>query len=316
MEKINFNRDFNRVIVIAGPTASGKTGVSIELSKLMEIEIVSADSRQLYKYLNIGTATPNDEELKLVKHHFISTLDPTDYYSAGQFGKEATEVCFNIIARGRVPVIVGGSGLYIKALCEGFFDESDITDVTDIREKLTSLLEKKGKDFLYDELKKNDPESAQLYSDKNPRRVIRALEYFQSTGEKFSKAMKEKFISSPFKPLYFAIDYPREELYNRINQRAEIMWKEGIIEETKKVLKMGYSPQLNSLNTVGYKEAIQFLNAELSENKALDKLKQSTRRYAKRQITWFKRINKMVWLSGTQKEIAHKIYERFNQINL
>lgn len=282
----------NTVIIIAGPTASGKTDLSLHLAQEFDSEIISADSRQLYKYLDIGTAKPGKDELKSVKHHFIDIVNPDEYYSAGLFGNEAYKCAKDILYRKKIPIVVGGSGLYIKAMCDGLFEEnSDNVELSEIRKRLENELIEHGLDYLYSKLMQIDAESALLYKEKNPRRIIRALEYYYSSGNIFSEAQKIKTQIRAISPIYFVINRNREELYDRINLRSEIMWKSGIIEETQKVLKMGYSKDLNSLNTVGYKEVIAFIENRMSEQTALDKMKQTTRNYAKRQVTWFKRLN-------------------------
>ncbi len=295
------------LLAIVGPTASGKTAVSLELAKLIDIEIISADSRQIYKHLDIGTAKPTKDELKKVKHHFIDIVEPDEYYSAGLFGNQADVIANQIFSRKKIPVLVGGSGLYIKALCEGLFDE-DASEIRDsIRKELSDRLTREGSVKLYEELGKVDNDSAKLYSDKNPRRILRALEYFYLTGKPLTKAHSEKKTDKNFKTKYFGIYFEREELYKRINVRAEQMWEMGLIKETEKVLKMGYSPGLNSLNTVGYKECISYINGVLSKDEAIELTKRNTRRYAKRQMTWFRKNKYIEWLSNDSKEIARII---------
>ncbi|MFP4527686.1 MAG: tRNA (adenosine(37)-N6)-dimethylallyltransferase MiaA [Candidatus Kapaibacterium sp.] len=299
------------IIVILGPTASGKTEVSLRLADYFNIEIISADSRQLYRHLDIGTATPTEEELSRAPHHFVSCIDPDEYYSAGQFGEDAWNAALEIAGRGNLPVVVGGSGLYIKALCEGLFGEGPSKTRFEVREILTKRFETEGIEPLYEELKKVDPKSAELYDDRNPRRIIRALEYWHTHGRAFSEAHEEFARRRNADPLYFAIDYPRDELYGRINRRAEMMWDEGLLDEVERVLEMGYSPKLNSLNTVGYKEAIAYLEGKIDRESAVELMKRNTRRYAKRQLTWFRRYEDIVWLSGEPAAIARRIFESF-----
>lgn len=279
------------VIVIAGATASGKTDFSIELSKELPIEVISADSRQVFKYLDIGTAKPTKKEIAQVTHHFVDIINPDEYFSAGYFGNVAYKTIDEIFSRGRIPVVVGGSGLYIKALCEGLFDDdSDNSEYSEIRKSLEEKFNNYGIDVLCNELEKVDSASMEKYSDKNPRRIIRALEYFYTNNIPFSKAHQIYDKSRNINPLYFAIDRSRDELYNRINQRTEIMWSSGLVAETENVLNMGYSKELNSLNTVGYKETIQYLEKEISDKRAIELIAQHTRNYAKRQLTWFRKI--------------------------
>lgn len=315
MERLNlefFNKQFfplKPLIVILGPTASGKTSAAIELTEYVDIEIISADSRQIFKYLDIGTAKPTSEELAAAKHHFIDIVEPDEYYSAGVFGKAALETASDIFSRGKLPVVAGGSGLFIKALCDGFFDDDDYDNDNEIREKLNYRMEIEGRDMLYGELSEIDPDSADRYNDRNPRRILRALEYFYTTGKKFSDAFELTNKQNIFKPIYFGIEYKREELYSRINQRTEIMWKSGLIEETESLLQMGFSPDLNSLNTVGYKECIDFLNKNLTLTEAIEKTQQNTRRYAKRQLTWFRRNTEINWLNPKNGSIGAQIYK-------
>jgi len=301
------------LIVILGPTASGKTAVSIKLSEKIDAEVISADSRQIYKYLDIGTAKPSQAELNAVPTHFIDLLEPDEYYSAGLFGNQAEKVAVDIINREKVPLVVGGSGLYIKALCEGLFDEeSDNRQRIAVREKLQKDFEDNGIDDLFDKLKEIDPVSTEKYSDKNPRRVLRALEHYYVTGKSFSQAHKLQENNRNFNVVYFGIEFPRQELYDRINLRAEQMWQNGLVEETKKVLNMGFSPELNSLNTVGYKETIAFLQNKLSVMEALEEIKKNTRHYAKRQMTWFRKVENVNWLAGDTKDICNGIIQKLD----
>jgi len=300
--------DKKSVIVILGPTASGKTGTAVELNKLLEIEVISADSRQIYKHLSIGTAKPEPEELQAVKHHLVDFLDPAIVYSAGQFEKDADITAKNIIGKNKIPALVGGSGLYIQSFCEGLFNEGKEKNL-EVRNKIEERMKNEGIDPLYDELLIYDPELAAKYPDKNPRRVTRALEYYHTTGVALSKAHQLFAKKKDVTCIKFGIETQRDLLYGKINRRAEIMWENGLIEETQSVLDMGYSADLNSLNTVGYKECIAYLTGDLSREEALEKMKINTRRYAKRQITWFKRFDDIIWLSGSKTDIALKIFK-------
>ncbi len=287
-------------VVIAGPTASGKTSLSLALSKFLPVEIISADSRQLYRYMDIGTAKPSKEELAMVKHHFIDYLNPDEEYNAGRFGDEAESVVKEIFEKGKIPLVVGGSGLYIKSLCEGLFQQENQDEIKKIRKLLTKKLEAQGKDRLYQELEKVDPDAAAIYTDKNPRRVLRALEYYYAFGESILASRKEKKTKRNFNFKYFGINFERQRLYERINLRAELMWRQGLVNETEQLLNMGYSPELNSLNTVGYKETIAYLHGKLKEQEAIEEIKKNTRRYAKRQMTWFKKVENIQWLDADE----------------
>ncbi|MBI3258192.1 MAG: tRNA (adenosine(37)-N6)-dimethylallyltransferase MiaA [Ignavibacteriae bacterium] len=298
-------------IAIVGATCSGKTQTSIELSRLIDAEIISADSRQIYHYLTIGTAKPTIEEQNACPHHFIDILNPDEQYSAGKFAGDARIVAEYIFNRGKTPLIVGGSGLYITALCDGIFDEKiDDSNILH-RVQLEERLAKEGKEALYKELSELDSDSAQKYTDQNPRRIIRALEYYYTTGIPLSVAHKNQMNKvTTFATQLFGIEIERPLLYERINQRCIEMWSNGLVEETEKILSMGYSPELNSINTVGYKETIAYLSGAYTKTKAIEKMQQSTRNYAKRQLTWFRKNPNITWLSGTPASISEEIFRR------
>jgi tRNA dimethylallyltransferase len=313
-------------IAIVGATASGKTATSLELAFLLglhndfafPIEIISADSRQVYRYLTIGTAKPSKEDLAIVPHHFVDEKNPDERFSAGDFGSEAALRLASIRTRGKLPVIVGGAGLYVQALCDGFFDEyariGNDESLTSLqqqeRERLQEEFEAHGIEPLAEELVRVDAESARKYADRNPRRILRALEYYRLTGEAFSKAHQALHVDRDFTTRFFGVDVPRSELYTRINARAEAMFADGLLEETAAALAMGYAPEVNALNTVGYKEAIAHLRGEISLARAIELAQQNTRRYAKRQLTWFRRDERIEWLSGAPEEIAHSVITR------
>lgn len=286
-----------KLIVLLGPTASGKTELSLQLTNYFDFEIISADSRQIYKYLDIGTAKPTPDELKKVNHHFISIINPDEYYSAGIFAKEASEIIHSINKQGKIPLVVGGSGLYIKALCEGLFESDYDSKVKLIaKKKLIKMKNDFGIDYLYKHLESIDPEAAKIYPDKNPSRIIRALEHYYITGTKFSSSL-EKISEPDFETHYIGIYTDRQKLYSRIDDRTEKMWELGLLNETKDILERGYSPDLNSLNTVGYKECISLLQGNISEKTAVEKIKQHTRNYAKRQMTWFRKVPNVKWIN-------------------
>jgi tRNA dimethylallyltransferase len=310
------NSDRPYVIFIIGPTASGKTAVSLKLSELLDIEVISADSRQIYKYLDIGTAKPELEELSKVPHHFIDIILPDQYYSAGIFGDQAAAKAEQIISRKHIPVVVGGSGLYIKAMAEGLFPEETVNDPKrqKVREQIETRILQNGIEEVYNELMEVDPVSANKYSDMNPRRILRAMEYYHMTGNPLSIAHSKHFIGRNFTPIYFEIQHDRAVIYDIINRRSKLMWDRGIVNETRRVLDMGFSENLNSLNTVGYKEAIKFINGQLNEERALELMQQSTRNYAKRQVTWFKSIESSVKVRGSSESIALKIKSFYEKL--
>jgi tRNA dimethylallyltransferase len=303
------------VIVITGPTGSGKTDFALKLADIADIEIISADSRQIYKYLNIGTAKPKPEELAKVKHHLIDYLNPDEDFSAGKFADTAKLLLNQIIESGKIPVIVGGTGFYIKALFEGLseVDDNESEEAKEIREKYDLILKNEGRDHLYGLLAAIDMESAAKYSDKNPRRIIRALEHFELTGNKFSDTFgSEK--PSEFSPQYYVVNPSREELYKRINDRTDLMFRNGLIKETAAVVEMGYPPTLNSLNTVGYKECISMIFGEIPIERAIELTKQNTRKYAKRQVTWLNQIQNYREFARSSSQLMQEMIDKYNKI--
>ena len=282
-----------KVIVIVGPTCSGKTRLGSLLAEQVNGEIISADSRQVYKYLDIGTAKPEDYILKKVKHHFISQLTPDEDFNVSKFEKQALEVIEKIFSNGKQPIVVGGTGLYIKALIDGIFDTADKDE--EYRKQLLLLKNEFGNQYLYDKLLKIDPESASKMQPSNWKRVIRALEVYNLTGEKIGVHQKrfERKINWNF--IQFGLNWERKILYNNIEKRVDEMMKAGLVNEVKNILKKGYNKNLNSLNTVGYKEIISYLGNEISLERAIELIKRNTRRYAKRQMTWFNKDQRIRW---------------------
>jgi tRNA dimethylallyltransferase len=309
-----------KVIVLAGPTCSGKTTLSVLMAEKLNTEIISADSRQFYKYLDIGTAKPDKHILKKIKHHFINILEPDEYFNVSLFEKRALNIIEALLDKNKIPIVAGGSGLYIKALTEGIFDEADYNE--EIRNKFMLIKKERGMEGLYKELKLVDPESASRMLPQNWKRVLRALEVYYSTGQPIWKfhEKQEREIDIEFKT--FGLNWKREVLYNNIELRVDGMIDNGLIEEIKYILDKGYSKTLNSLNTVGYKEIISYLDGEITLDRAVDLIKRNTRRYAKRQMTWFRGVEGMHWfdvssfddLNNISEEIikSERLYERKN----
>jgi tRNA dimethylallyltransferase len=298
-----------KVIVITGPTCSGKTVLSLVLAGALDSEIISADSRQFFKYLNIGTAKPARNILKKVKHHFINSLNPDEYYNASKFEKDALDICEKLLQNNKIPIIAGGSGLYIKAVIDGIFDSADV-DI-DYRNFLINQKELFGNEYIYNELKKVDPESASKMLPQNWKRVLRALEVYHQTGKKIWKQQQEYKRNLNLKFYQYGLKWEREKLYRNIEDRVDKMITDGLVEEVKNILNMGFSKKLNSLNTVGYKEIISYLDKEITFERGVELIKRNTRRYAKRQITWFNTDKRIKWfevennydLSRISKEI-------------
>lgn len=285
------------LIVIAGPTAIGKTALAIEIAKHFKTEIISADSRQFFREMTIGTAKPSPEELATVKHHFINSHSIHDEVSVGSFEKEAIAKIEALFSDHDVLILVGGSGLYINAVLYGFDELPTVAD--DIRSTLNDRLNHAGLSDLQDELKLVDPIYYAQVDIQNPQRIIRALEIYQSSGKPFSSFRKGKTTNRPFKSIIIGLNMDREDLYKRINERVDLMIKDGLIEEVK--LLADYK-QLNSLNTVGYSEIFNAIDEKYSLDRAIELIKQNTRRFAKRQLTWFKKSPEMIWFKPDQKE--------------
>jgi len=285
------------VVVITGPTASGKTDLSLMLANDLQSEIISADSRQVYKMMDICTAKPSKEELSSVNHHLIDFLNPDGEYSAGIFARDASRVINELSSTGKTPIVCGGSLFYIKALFEGLFDGDSQSTNHELRHQLNKQCEEQGLEPLLTQLQEVDAVSYERVDKNNKQRVIRALEYYLSNNEKLSDAQKREENNNNFRPIYFAIDFPRQLLYDRINRRCEQMWEQGIVEEYKQIIDSCYSPNLNSMNTVGYNEVKKFLEGEWTEGTAIEEFKKFTRRYAKRQLTWLRGMDNVNWLN-------------------
>ncbi len=284
-----------KVIVIVGPTCSGKSKLGIDLAKKLNGEIISADSRQFYKYLNIGTAKPSLKELQKIKHHLIDFLDPAQDYNVNKFENDSIKIIEELHRKNIQPIVIGGSGLYLKALIDGIFDEVDTDEK--IREELLEKRKKYGNEYLYNELKKIDPESASKMLPQNWKRVIRAIEVFKLTGKPIWMHQKNHKRNIDINFLQFGLNWDREILYKRIEDRVDAMIENGLVDEVKNILKLGYNKNLNALNTVGYKEIISYLNEEISLERAIELIKRNTRRYAKRQMTWFNKDKRISWIT-------------------
>lgn len=281
------------IYVLTGPTAVGKTALSLELADRLNAEIVSCDSRQVYRELTIGTAKPTAEELAAVRHHFIDELSLTEPFSAGIFAREAEARVHAIHARGRRALVTGGSTLYLEALVHGLADVPETSP--DTRAHLTDRLNREGADTLYAELRAVDPASAATMDATKTQRVVRALEVFHDTGTPLSDY--HAAVQPPFDARVVVLHRPREELYSRINARVDAMLEAGLIEENRALLAEGFAPDLNPLRTIGYREPMAFLRGEIGHDEMVRTLKQNSRRYAKRQLTWFRRRESYQWVS-------------------
>lgn len=306
-----------KVIVIVGPTGSGKTALSLHLARLLKTEIISADSRQFYKYLDIGTAKPTENELRGINYHMIGFLMPEVDYNVSKFKKDSLKICNTLWNKGQLPIITGGSGLYIKSIIDGLSDTPD-PDFK-IRENLLVEKEKYGVEALHRKLKDIDPESAAAIHQNNWKRVIRAIEVYYKTGIKISDVNEKNVGDSNIKADQYGILWDRDTLYSRINERCDRMIEEGLVEEVRKLMNSGFSRNLNSLNTLGYKEIIAYLEGEINLVEAIELFKRNTRRYAKRQLTWFRKDSRITWQSINCSEdliiFAEKIADQYKYIS-
>jgi len=293
----------NKLLVILGPTASGKTDLSIKLAKKYNGEIVSADSRQIYKGMNIGTAKPLN--LQGIPHWLLDIKNPNQLYSVGEYKKDAVKIIRQILKRKKLPILVGGTGLYIKAVVENL-DIPEVKANPILRAKIEKEIEKNGLDFVFKKLIKLDPEAAYIVDPKNPRRIVRALEITQLTKKPFSQQRK---IGSPiFDVLEIGISVPKEELQKRIGRRIEQMLKDGSIEEVKNLIKK-YGAEQQAFDAIGYREIIEYLAQKITLEEAIEKMKNNTWHYAKRQMTWFKPDKKIIWVKNYKE--AEKLVEKF-----
>jgi len=281
------------LITIVGPTVVGKTSFAIDLALKYSTEIISADSRQIYRQLKIGTAKPTHTQLALVKHHFIDYLNIDEDFNAGEFEKRAIETILDIFTRKDIAIMCGGSGLYINAVCHGI-DEIPTVE-PDLRELLIATFEKEGLAPLINELKLHDPQYYKQVDRSNPQRIIRALEVIRSTGKPYSKFRKRKNPKRPFRIIKIGLELDRSELYDSVDKRMDMMIKNGLFEEAKELFSY---KELNALQTVGYKEIFGYLEGEYGKVEAIRLLKRNSRRYAKRQLTWFKKDDEVQWFNA------------------
>ncbi|MGE4213910.1 MAG: tRNA (adenosine(37)-N6)-dimethylallyltransferase MiaA [Anaerotignaceae bacterium] len=304
-----------QLVIIAGPTACGKTDTAIMLAKKINGEIISADSMQVYKYMDIGTAKVTQDEMEGVKHYLIDELMPDEEFNVMIFQQKAKNYIEEIYAKGKIPIIVGGTGFYINALV---YDNNFMSTDNDlsIRNKLMEEVEEKGEEFVYQKLKEIDPEYANIVHHNNVKRVVRAIEYYCQTGQKMSQHNKEaKQRKSPYDVSFVVLNMERGKLYERINSRVDLMVKGGLLEEVKDLLNRGYSADLVSMQGLGYKEFVPYFNGEITLETAIEELKQGTRHFAKRQLTWFRRQARGLWIDLTNKDKMTAVNEIVKYIN-
>lgn len=276
------------LIVIGGATATGKTRVGIELANQFNTDIINADSRQFFKEMSIGTAKPTKEELSQAKHHLVDSLSVEENYSVGDFERDTLKILDEIYSKKDVAVLVGGSGLYIRAICEGLDEFPEIPK--GLRAKLDNEILENGIESLQKELEEKDPDYYSKVDKKNPARLVRALSVIRASGQPFSSFLNQKKPPRPFIPIYILLEMPREALYERINTRVDLMMENGLLEEARGLYKF---KNQTSLQTVGYQELMDFFDENRSLERAVEMIKQNSRRYAKRQMTWFRK--RPVW---------------------
>jgi tRNA dimethylallyltransferase len=290
------------LIVVAGPTAIGKTTAAIELAKHYKTVILSADSRQFYREMSIGTAKPTEEELAAAKHYFINSHSISETFNVGDYEKESLKLLEELFRTHDKVILVGGSGLFVKAVCEGF-DEFPDTEPA-IRENLNAAFNDKGIIPLQEKLKLADPDYYNEVDLNNPQRVIRALEVFEATGKPFSSYRKSNINKRAFNIIKFGLNMDRNDLYERINQRVDNMIGGGLVEEVKSLLPYCH---LNALNTVGYSELFDYFDGKIDLQTAIGLIKQNTRRFAKRQMTWFRKDKDIIWLAAGKNDLLSEM---------
>ncbi len=288
-----------KIVVIAGPTPSGKTAFAIRLAQKISGEIISADSMQIYQGMDIASAKPTKEEQKAAPHHMIDIVSPFEPFSVADYVKRAKDVIEDVLSRGKVPIVAGGTGLYISSLVDNITFTEEETDPK-VRENLFKEAEEKGIEPLYERLLAIDPVAAEKIHPNNTKRVIRALEIYETTGYTLSEQnARSRQNPSPYTPFMIALAPPREILYDRINRRVDIMEKEGMFEESRRLLDAGLTKDMQSMQGIGYKEVFAYLEGIVSKEACLEEIKQATRRYAKRQLTWFRRDARYKWVDTT-----------------
>lgn len=301
------------VIVIVGPTASGKTDTSINIAQEINAEIISADSMQIYKYMDIGTAKPTKQEMRGIKHYLIDEVCPDEEFSVANYYTYANKYIDNVFEKGKIPIVVGGTGLYIKALTENMNFTQTICD-WDFRNRMKADVRKKGNEYLHEKLKQVDAEAASKIHSNDVKRVIRALEVYEYTNIPISVHQKMTLGKVSDKSyLLLGLTMDRDKLYDRINKRVDKMINMGLIEEVCSLLKMGYRPELISMQGLGYKEVVWYLQGKLNFEEMINILKRNTRRYAKRQYTWFNSNKDIIWIDMADAENRDGMIKKVKQ---
>ncbi len=303
----------NKIAVIAGPTATGKTRLAVMLAKRFNGEVISADSMQIYRYMDIGSAKPTKEETESIAHHLIDVVNPDEPFSVARYTELANLAAQDIISRGKLPIIAGGTGLYISSFIDNVKFTQSETDFK-LREQLFKEAEDIGYEALHKRLSEIDPKAAAGIHPNNVKRVVRALELFETTGLTLSEQNENsKTEPSPYEPIMLALSTEREVLYERINLRVDLMLKAGLLDEIKKLKQMGLTKDMQSMQGIGYKEILSYLDGELSLDEAIELVKKNSRNYAKRQLTWFKRDERYKWLDCMADDLLYQAEETVKQ---
>ena len=301
----------NPLILLVGPTAVGKTEIAIQLAERMDGEIVSADSRLFYRGMDIGTAKPTRAEQARVPHHLIDIANPDEILSLAVFQKMATETIADIQARGRLPLLVGGTGQYVRAVTQGW-TPPEVEPDEKLRSELEKLKDEKGIDWLHKKLRSLDPEAAEKIDARNFRRTIRALEVVLTTGRKFSEQRSKS--DSPYHLITIGLTRPREELYARVDARIEAMFANGLLDEVRGLLAKGYSPDLPTMSAIGYRECVQVIQGELNEEQAKVEIRRATRNFVRRQGNWFKESDPQIKWFRVHSEMTKEIREYLREL--
>ncbi len=299
-----------KIIIICGPTGIGKTSLAIKIARSFNGEIVSADSMQIYKQMNIGTAKPDFKELNLATHHLIDIIDPKDDFDAGMYAKAADTAIYNIYKKGKIPIIAGGTGLYIRALLHGLLRSKPLNKKT--VSQLDNELKKRGTTFLHKRLEQCDPEAAESIHPNDSFRTMRALEFFLTNNQKISVWQKKhNFNAQRYGFIKIGLYMEREKLYERINKRVDIMLNKGLLKEAATLIENGYSLDLKPMQSIGYRHMGMFINNTVEWDEAVRLLKRDTRRYAKRQFTWFNKDKQITWVKPSEIEKAEQLIKDF-----
>ena len=311
-----------KIIVLCGPTAVGKTDLSLFIAETFSCEIISVDSMQVYRHMDIGTAKPSQGEMGRISHYLIDIIDPDDNYTLGRFVNDATEAIQKICSHNNIPLLVGGTGLYFKGLLQGVFTEDDYAvevdadrekvSIRSVKEKLRKRLEEEGNEALYHELEEADPDSAKRIHPNDTQRLLRGLEIFHTTGIPWSRHLADQRKKTAlYQTLKIGLTRPRRELYERIDKRVRLMAERGLLDEVKKLLAMGYDKKLKAMQAIGYRHMINFLDGKWTWEQTLELLARDTRHYAKRQFTWFNKDKEISWYDVGQQDTIVKDIKRF-----